>query len=154
MQWNSSPRGSLGPETTVINVEQFGVRQPFFSAVQDVSKRGYVLLRGRRELKWILGILVAFISFQSYFVRQLLAALFFFTIFYVILAALVALYILIVDALDCGSVWVESLGRSFLSLVCHHFASPARVPVVPKVENHIVIRNSAMPRSTRPNGGS
>lgn len=132
MKWNSPPRRCIQPEISVINVEQFAVWELLFSAVRDLSKRGYVLLRGRRELKWILGILVTFVSFQSYFVRELLAAFFFFTMLYVILAVLAVLYILIVDALDCGSVWVESLGRSFLSLVRHHFESPARVQNLPK----------------------
>ncbi len=100
------------------------------SVMRLAENKGYVFLRDRR--KWIWVTLVALASIQSYFVRELLVALFFFTIFYVILAALAVLYILIVDALDCGSVWVESLGRSFLSLVHHHFASPARVPSLPK----------------------
>jgi hypothetical protein len=132
MQWNSSPRGSVQSETAAINVELSAVWPPFFAAVRDVTKRGYALLRDHRKLKWTLTILVTFISFQSYFVRELLAALFFFTIFYVILAALAVLYILIVEALDRSSACVASVGRSFLTLACHHFASPARVPSLPK----------------------
>lgn len=92
----------------------------------------YFFLNDRRKRKWIWLTLVAFASIQSYFVRELLVALFFFTILYVVLAALAILYILFVDALDCGSVWVESLGRSLLFLARHHFASPARVPSLPK----------------------
>lgn len=133
MQWNSSPRRSVRSETAAINVELFAAWRPFFSVARDLSKRGYALLRDHRKLKWILTILVTFMSLQIYFVRELLAALFFFTIFYVISAALAVLYILIVDALDCGSARVASLGRSFLSLAArHHFASPARVPSLPK----------------------
>lgn len=119
-------------ETAVINSKQFAVWQSLFSAVWDVSKRSYVLLRDRRKLKWILAILVTLISFQSYFVRELLSALLLFTVVYVILATLAVVFILIVDALDRGSVWVESLGRSFLSSARHHFTSPARVSSLPK----------------------
>lgn len=108
MQWNSSPRRSVRSETSAINVELFAAWRPFFSVVRDVSKRSYALLRDHRKLKWILTILVTFISLQIYFVRELLAGLFFFTIFYVISAALAVLYILIVDALDCGSARVTS----------------------------------------------
>jgi hypothetical protein len=132
MQWNSSPRRSVRSETAAIDVEQLAVWWPLFSAVRDVSKRGYDLLRDHRKLKWVLTILVTCVSFQSYFMRQLLAALFFFTIFYIALATLAVLYILIVEALDCGTAWVASLGRSFVSLAQHYFASPARVPSVPK----------------------
>lgn len=132
VEWNSSSGRSVRPETTVINSERFSVWQLLLSAVWDVSKRSYVLLRDRRKLKWILAILVTFISFQSYFVRELLSALFLFTIVYVILATLAVAYILIVDVLDRGSIWVESIGRSFLSSARHHFASPARVPNLPK----------------------
>lgn len=93
-----------------------------------VEKKGYVLFRDRRKRKWIWVTLVSLASFQNYFVRELLVALSFFTILYVILAALAVLCILLVDALDCGSVWMESVGRSFLSLAHHHCASPARLP--------------------------
>lgn len=114
---------------------KFGSRSQAASARESssrilrlVDKKGHVLLRDRRKRKWIWVILVALASIQSYFVRQLLAALLFFTILYVILATLVMLYILFVDALDRGTVWFESLGRSLLSLAHHHFASPAGLP--------------------------
>ena len=73
-------------------------------------------------------ILVFLVSLQSYFVRELLAALLLFTIVYVILAAAVVLYILFVDVLDLGTLRLESLGHSLLSLAHHHFASPAALP--------------------------
>ena len=92
----------------------------------------YAFLNDRQKRKWIWLTLGALVSIQSYFLRELLVALFFFTIFYLVLAALAVLYILFVDALDWGSVWVESLGRSLLSLARHHFASPVRVPSLPK----------------------
>jgi hypothetical protein len=106
--------------------------ESFLSVIRFTENKGYVLFTDRRKRKWIWVTLVGLASIQSYFVRELVAALFFFTIFYVFLAALVVLYILFVDALDHGSVWLGSFGRSFLSLVHHHFASPARVPSLPK----------------------
>jgi hypothetical protein len=134
VQWelHSPPRPSVRLETAVTDVEQVGGWQLLSSAVRYLRPRNYHLLRDRRKQKWIWAILIALASYQSYFVRELLVALFFFTILYAILAALVVLYILMVDALDRGSVWVESLGRSFLSSARHHFASPARVPTLPK----------------------
>ena len=71
--------------------------------------------RQNRNLVWMT--LVAFALIESYFARELLVAFFFFTIFYACLAVLVVLFILVVDALDRGSVWLESQGRTFLSLV-------------------------------------
>jgi len=76
--------------------------------------------------------LVAFALIQSYFVRELLVAFFFFTVFYVCLAVLVVVFILVVDALDLGSVWLKSQGRTFLSLVRHHLASSAYMLSQPK----------------------
>jgi hypothetical protein len=82
-------------------------------------------------LKWVLAVLATFISFQSYFVRELLAALFFFTILYAIVAALVALYLLICDAMYSGIFWVASFGRSFYPFLHNHLASPSRVLSLP-----------------------
>jgi hypothetical protein len=134
VQWelHSSPRSSVRLETAVSNIEQVGGWQFLSSAVRHLRARNYRFLRDRRKQKWIWAILIALASYQSYFVRQLVVALFFFTILYAILAALVVLYILMVDALDRVSVSVESLGRSFLSSARHHFALPARVPSLPK----------------------
>jgi hypothetical protein len=132
MQGTSSPRERVRSDTAVINVERFAVWQALFSSVRDVSNRGYVLLRGHRKLQWILAVLVTFISLQSYFVRELLAALFFFTILYVILAALVALYLLIDHALYSGFLCLASVGRSFYPFLHNHLASPSGVPSLPK----------------------
>jgi hypothetical protein len=96
------------------------------------KQRGYVLLRDRQKLKWVLAIPVIFVSFQSYFARELLAALFFFTILYVILTALAVLYLLIDHALYYGILWPAWVGRSFYSLLHHHPMCPARVPSLPK----------------------
>jgi hypothetical protein len=98
-----------------------------FLAVRNLSNRGYVLLKDHRKLKWALAVLVAFISFQSYFVRELVAALFFFTILYAVLAALVTLYVLFDHVLYSGILWVGSLGHSFCLFLHDHIASPSRV---------------------------
>jgi len=91
-------------------------------------------LKDHRRQKWILGLLLALVSYESYFVRSQLAALFFFIILYAILAALVVLYILIFDAVYNGFLWATSIvrGRSFHPLLQHHAASPARVPGLPE----------------------
>ena len=77
-------------------------------------------------------VFVAFALIQSYFVRELLVAFFFFTVFYLCLAVLIVVFILVVDALDLGSVWLESQGRTFLSLVRHYLASSAYMVSLPK----------------------
>jgi hypothetical protein len=100
----------------------------FLQILRLVEKKAYVLLRDRRKRRWIWVILVTLASIQSYFVRELLVALLFFTVLYVILAAAVVLYILFVDLLDRGILWLESFGRSVVSLAHHHFASPATLP--------------------------
>lgn len=131
MQATSSPRESVRPDTAVINVGRSAVLQGLFSATRDVTSRGYVFLRDHRKVEWILLMLAAFISFQSYFVRELVAALFFFTVLYVILAALVVLYILFDQALYSGILWLASAGRSFYPILHNHFASPGRMPSFP-----------------------
>ena len=132
MQAISSLRESVRTDTAVINVERFAVWQALFSAVRDVSKRGYVLLRDHRKLKCILAVLATFISFQSYFVRELLTALFFFTILYAILVALVALYLLIDHALYSGILLLASVRRPFYLFLHNHLASPTRMLNLPK----------------------
>ena len=77
--------------------------------------------------KWIGALLVVLLSFESYFVRELLAALFLFSILYVLLAALAAMYLLICHAIDCGALWAFSHGRSFYVLLHHHIARPTGV---------------------------
>ncbi len=132
MQMDSSSRQRVQPKTAVISVERFSVWPVLFSAVQDVSNKAYVLLRDHRELKWILAVLAAVTSLQSYFVRELLTALFFFTILFVIVAALVALYLLIIHALYCGILWIASVGHSFYPFLRNHVGSPSRVLSLPK----------------------
>jgi hypothetical protein len=131
MQSTSSPRERLRPDTADTNIEWFALGRMLFSAVRDLSNRGYILLRDHRKLKWALVVLVAFICFQSYFVRELVAALFFFTILYVVLAALVTLYVLFDHVLYSGILWVGSLGHSFCLFLHNHIASPSRVLSLP-----------------------
>jgi hypothetical protein len=131
MQMNSSPTQRVRPKTAVISVEQCAIWQVLFSGVRDVSSRGYVFLRDHQKLKWVLAVLVTFISFQSYFVREQLAALFFFTILYVIVAVLVALYLLIDHALYGGILWVASVRHSFYPFLHNHLASPSRLLSLP-----------------------
>jgi hypothetical protein len=54
--------------------------------------------------------LVALALIESHFVREVLVAFFFFTVFYACLAVLVVLFVLVVDALDRGSVWLGGPG--------------------------------------------
>ena len=127
MQATSSPRERLRPSTADINIEWSALWRMLFSAVRDVSNRCHVLLREHRKLKWALAALVIFVSVQSYLVRELLAALFFFTILYAILVALVALYLLFDHALYSGILWLASIGRSFYPFLHSHLTSRSRV---------------------------
>jgi hypothetical protein len=131
MQATSSPRERLQPDTADTNIEWFALWRILFSAVRDLSNRGYLLVKDHRKLKWALAVLVTFISFQSYFVRELVAALFFFTILYAVLAAFVTLYVLFDHVLYSGILWVGSLGHSFCLFLQNHIGSPSQVPSVP-----------------------
>lgn len=131
MQAISSPRQRVPPDTAATSVARSAVWQMVFSAVRDVSNRGCILLRDHRQLKWALAVLATFISFQSYFVRELLAALFFFTILYAIVAALVALYLLICDVMYSGILCLASSGHSFYLFLHNHLASPSQVLSLP-----------------------
>ena len=130
MQATSSPRERLRPDTADTHIEWFALWRTLFSAIRDLSNRGYVLLKDHRKRKWALAVLVAFISFQSYFVRELVAALFFFTILYAVLAALVTLYVPFDHVLYSGILWVGSLGHSFCLFLHNHVASPSRVTIL------------------------
>ena len=128
------PRTTSRIEGVKMSVE----RSAFWPALFLVARRVWgicvVQLKDHRRQKWIWGLLLALASYESYFVRSQLAALFFFTILYAILAVLVVLYILIVDAVYDGFLWAASIGRgrSFHPLLQHHAASPARVPGLPE----------------------
>ena len=81
---------------------------------------------GRQWWTWVL--LVAFVYFQSYFVRELISALLFFTAFYLILAALVGLYILMDYGIGCAIAWALSFRHAFPSLARERELSLARTP--------------------------
>ena len=125
---HSSPRTNLQDQVAVMRVERLVFWESLCSATRLVCRKWIALLNDCRKQKWIWVILLAFASYKSYFVRALLAALFFFTILYVVLVALTALYVLMAHALYCGILWAASVGDSFHSLLQHHVTSPARVP--------------------------
>ena len=76
--------------------------------------------------KWLWVLLVAFLAFESYFVRELLAALFLFAVFYVFLVSLIALYVLINHFVYCGVPWTASLIQSFHFWLHHHRYAASR----------------------------
>jgi hypothetical protein len=123
---HSSPRTNLQDQVAVMRVERLVFRESLCSATRLVCRKWIALLDDCRKQKWIWVILLAFASYKSYFVRALLAALFFLTILYVVLVALTALYVLLAHALYCGTLWTASVGDSLHSLLQHHVASPAR----------------------------
>lgn len=126
------PRITSRSEGAIPNVERLVFCPAPCLAAQRVYRKCTILLKDGRKQKWIWGILLALASYESYFVRAQLAALFFFTILYVIVAALITLYILMVDAVYNGFLWAASIGRSFHPVMQHHAASPARVPGLPE----------------------
>lgn len=113
-------------------VQSRSLCQRLLSTVRHVSAKGYVLFSDRGKRKWTWAILVAVVSLQSYFVRQLLSALLLFTILFAVLTGLAGLYLLIDHAVYCSIVRAEPLARSFQSLAHQHLALPARVLGLPK----------------------
>jgi len=126
-----SPRTNLQVQIAVLHVERLVFWESLCSATRLVCRRWIALLDDCRKQKWIWVILLALGAYESYFVRALIAALFFFTILYVVLVALTALYVLLAHVLYCGILWTASVGDSIHSLLQHHVASPARVPGLP-----------------------
>ena len=106
--------------------------EPAFSAAGVAASKCRVNFKERQNRNLLWMTLVAFALIESYFVRELLVAFFFFTVFYACLAVLVVLFVLVVDALDRGSVWLGTQGRTFLSLVRHYLASSAYMVSLPK----------------------
>ena len=98
---HSSPRTNLQDQIAVMHVERLIFWESLCSATRHVRRKWITLLNGFRKQKWIWVILLALASYESYFVRALLAALFFFTILYVVLVALTPLYILMAQAFYC-----------------------------------------------------
>ena len=84
---HSLPRTNLQDQIAVMHVERLVFWESLCSATRHVSRKWVVLLDDRRKQKWIWVILLAFASYESYFVRALLATLFFLTILYVVLVA-------------------------------------------------------------------
>jgi hypothetical protein len=103
-----------------------------FSAAGVAANKCRVNFKERQNRNLVWMTLVAFALIESYFVRELLVAFFFFTVFYACLAVLVVLFVLVVDALDRGSVWLGTQGRTFPSLVRHYLASSAYMVSLPK----------------------
>jgi len=65
-------------EVTATTVKQLSGYQP-----SRVRTRDFVSLMNYWKQKWIWALSVAFLAFESYFVRELFAALFLFEVFYV-----------------------------------------------------------------------
>jgi hypothetical protein len=128
---HSSPRTNLRDQIAVMHVERLVLWELLCSVTRQVCRKWTALLDDRRKQKWIWVSLLALASYESCFVRALPAALFFFTILYIVLVA-AALYVLLAHALYCGILWTASVGDSFHSLLQHRVASPARVPGLPE----------------------
>ena len=105
-----------------------GIFQPLLSAIRNLEAKCHILIRIGRQHKWIWAILLALVSVQSYFARELLSALLLFTVLFLILAVLVGLFVLIDHELYSSLAWVESVARSFQ--VHHSLAMTARVPTL------------------------
>ncbi|HJY86705.1 MAG TPA: hypothetical protein VKE24_07690 [Candidatus Acidoferrales bacterium] len=67
-----------------------------------------------RLRKWLWVVLAASIAFQLYFVRELLAALFLFTLAFAVLAGLVAVFYLVDQAGQLSLAWVEPRARQVM----------------------------------------
>ena len=65
----------------------------FLAATTLTRDRLSLFLRDRRDWKWIWLALVALAFTRNYFVRELIVALFFFTIFYIFLTVLALFYV-------------------------------------------------------------
>lgn len=128
---HSLPRTNLQDQIAVLHVERLVFWESLCSATRLVCRKWMAFLDDCRKQKWIWVTLVTLAAYESYFVRALLTALFFFTILYVVLVALTALYVLMAHALYCTILWTASVGDSFLSFLQHYVASPARVPGLP-----------------------
>jgi hypothetical protein len=129
---HSSRRTNLQDQIAAMHVERLVFWESLCSATRQMCRKWIALLNDRRKQKWIWIILLALASYESYFVRALLAALFFLTILYVVLVALTPLYIFMAQALYCGILWTASVGDSFHSLLQPHVGSSARVPGLPE----------------------
>ena len=73
-----------------------------------------------RNWRWASLIIAVLVSLKSFFVWQLLSALLLLTMFFVIVAALIALFIVICDAAGSTVSWAESVVRS-IHFSMHHY---------------------------------
>lgn len=137
MQLNphSLPRVNLQDQMTVMHVERRVFWESLCSATRQVSRKWIVLLDDRRKQKWIWAILLAFASYESYFVRALLATLLFLTILYVVLVALPALYIFVAHAFYSGILLIASARDTFRSLLQHRVASLPEYRSCPRADS-------------------
>lgn len=120
---NSSRIPSTPLEVAVTNVKPLSGYQPSSSTAPRVRTTGFVSLMNCWKQKWIWVLLVAFLAFESYFMRELLAALFLFAVLYVCLVALIALYLLIDHIVCCGVPWTASLVQSLHFWHRHRYAA-------------------------------
>ena len=67
-----------------------------------------------RLKKWMWGFVAAVLALQLYFVRELLAALFLFTLAFAVLAGLALVFYLVQQAGQLSLAWVESRARSMV----------------------------------------
>jgi hypothetical protein len=107
-------------EVAAATVKQLSAYQPSSSTAPRVHTIGSMPLMNCWKQKWLWALLVAFLSFESYFVRELLAALFLFAVFYVFLVALIALCLLIDHTVHVGVPWSASLVQSLHFWLHHH----------------------------------
>ena len=98
---------------------------PLLPSVRNRRANNHVLIQVGRQHAWIWTLLVFVVLMRSYFVRELLSALLLFTIFFVILASLVSVFVLMGHVLYCSFVWAEPVARSFQSFLRHSVASAA-----------------------------
>jgi hypothetical protein len=99
-------------EVAATTVKRLSGYQPSSSTAPGVHTTGFVPLMNCWKQKWLWALLVAFLAFESYFVRDLLAALFLFAVFYVFLVALIGLCLLIDNVVYRGVPWTASLVQS------------------------------------------
>jgi hypothetical protein len=92
-------------------------------------------LMARRNFKWLwllVPVATVLSSFRSFLVLQLLSAMVLFTLLFVILVFLAALFVFLLLAADCILDWMvlalASIGRSFQSLIRDMGKLPVRAP--------------------------
>jgi len=81
-----------------------------------------------RLKKWMWGSVAGVLALQLYFVRELLAALFLFTLAFAVLAGLALLFYLVQQAGQLGLAWVESRARNMVPKLPERALGTARRP--------------------------